>query len=187
MESCGLQYHLSTSRKSINSSFHKLAQGKTLLDLGHFHNRGVAVLQCLADVLGPQGVFIRIRRNRHDVAMSFSSHYYTPCMTSDNIHPQVSVCPHSQEKATAGPVYLDVADDIWNAFTPFQRFLWYADEVEERWHQLTSSKKNRSNSPEFYEITWSDSHELKQGLDALRKSRGCIILTSKHSTTQSLM
>lgn len=144
-----------------------------MLDLGHFHNRGVAVLQCLADVLGPQGVFIRIRRNRHDVAMSFSSHYYTPCMTSDNIHPQVSVCPHSQEKATAGPVYLDVADDIWNAFTPFQRFLLYADEVEERWHQLTSSKKNRSNSPEFYEITWSDSHELKQGLDALRKSLGC--------------
>ena len=68
-------------------------------------------------------------------------------------------------------MYLQVEDDIWDSFTPFQRFLWYVDEVEEKWHVLTT--RNRSKSPRFHEITWSSSDELKQGLFALRQSFGC--------------
>jgi len=149
---------------------YNLAQSQVLVDIGHYHNRG-SVLKCLADLLGDSAVFLRIRRNRYDVAMSFSSHFYTPCLTSNQSHPMVSLCPHSVERGVAGPVYLNVTDVVWDAFTPFQRFLWYADEVEERWHVMQSA--SRTSSPQFHQVTWSTTKELKDGLFAVRASLGC--------------
>lgn len=147
-------------------------KNQVFVDLGHYHNRG-AVLECLADLLQDKAVFVRIRRNRYDIAMSFSSLYYTPCLTYEieQDHPVLSTCPRSTERRQAGPVHLHVRDYIWDSFTPFQRFLWYADEMEEKWHVLTA--KNRGKSPRFHEITWSSSEELKQGLFELRQSFGC--------------
>lgn len=147
-----------------------------LLDVGHYHNRGV-VLECLVDLLHVEAAFVRIRRNRYDIATSFSSHYYTPClneMSTNEPHPTASLCPHSEERKTAGPVYLNVDDSTWDSvFTPFQRFLWYADEIEEKWNDLITRCRGRTNHPQFYEVTWSTSSELQQGLYTIRARLGC--------------
>lgn len=160
-------------KASLIPRLYQLAQNKTLIDLGHYHNRGRAVLECLADWL-EETAFVRIRRNRYDIAMSYSSKYYTPCLSSTEIHPESSICPHSIERKTAGPVYLNVDDDVWDAYSPFQRFLWYADEVEERWHILTTKSLLRTKGSQFYQVTWSTSDDLKRGLYEIRKSLGCV-------------
>jgi len=153
----------------------------TYLDMGHFHNRG-RILECLADHLKEQVVFVRVRRNRYAIARSFARDNVTPCITSPynsqlksnkvtgqrKIHPEITLCPRSDEGI--GPVNLPVPDGIWDAMTPFQRFLWYADEMEHRWHTLTS-KYNDGQS--YHEITWSDTEELKDGIDDLRGKLGC--------------
>jgi hypothetical protein len=84
-----------------------------------------------------------------------------------------------------------VADDIWdNFFVPFQRFLWYADEMEHRWHTLklivydevsyttkdTETQGGRRQGwgrPRFYDVTWSHGAELLKEVDELRKQLGC--------------
>ncbi len=65
---------------------------------------------------------------------------------------------------------LQVSDDIWDTMTPFQKFLWYADEMEHRWHTLTSRYKNGTT---YYELTWSHPRELEEGIDNLRTIYGC--------------
>lgn len=152
--------------------------GATYIDLGHFHNRG-RVLECLAEILGERATFVRIRRNRYSVANSFLSHrvgFQTTCMvdTRGMKSPTVSLCPRSGERA--GPVNLPTSDQVWDEFTPFQRFLWYSDEVEHRWHTLKGMFEDRSGnsgSPHFHEMTWHDGDELTDGIQNLRNELGC--------------
>ena len=57
-------------------------------------------------------------------------------------HPSVSLCPRSDEGD--GPVNLPVPDDAtWDRLTSFQRFLWYADKMEHRWHALRAVTRGR--------------------------------------------
>jgi hypothetical protein len=167
----------------------------TYIDLGHYYNRG-RLLECLADQLREKVTFVRIRRNRYDIARSFSEQFKTPCIKGTKPgrkHPHTTVCPRSGEDI--GPVNLRVDDDVWDGMTPFQRFLWYADEMEHRWHTLTTRAYHRGEvggsrqqgkktdaaaeqaaqqRPAFHEITWSSSRQLVRQTDRLRRDAfGC--------------
>jgi len=147
------------------------------IDIGHWHNRGRAI-ECLAKSLSDQATFIHIRRNRYSIASSFTHLKETPCMIDNGgmKHPGVAVCPRSGERA--GPVNLPLDDSIWDSFTPFQRFLWYADEMEHRWYTLKQMFDNNNgssyNSPTFYEIEWRNGVELEEGAQYLRRKLGCL-------------
>jgi hypothetical protein len=162
----------------------------TYVDMGHFHN-GFRTLECLANRLGKQVTFVRIRRNRYSIANSFATEFDTPCVTSPrsiNLSmPQVAVCPRSDEGI--GAVNLPVEDDIWDSMTPFQRFLWYADEIEHRWHTMTS-KYNKG--PSYYEINWSDPKDLQIAFDEVVFNKlGCTnstkLINSKEHVAHSKM
>ena len=101
----------------------KSIDNTTFIDMGHFHNRG-RVIECLADHFREQAAFVRVRRDRYSIANSFAKRNQTPCILANKLlrHPGGSVCPRSGEDA--GLVNLPVPSDlIWDAMTPFQRFL----------------------------------------------------------------
>jgi len=62
--------------------------------------------------------------------------------------------PKSHEGGTLNlPVPLD---EIWDSFTPLQRFLWYADEMEHHWYTLRQQRNistGNDAAPAFYEMT----------------------------------
>jgi hypothetical protein len=102
-------------------------------------------------------------------------------------HPHVSICPRSTENS--GHVDLPVPNDtVWDSMTSFQQFLWYADEMEHRWHslQMIFDSRNRaissalpqhgtgtSRKPTFIEVTWNNEEELESGVNWVRKQLGC--------------
>lgn len=118
----------------------------------------------------------------------------TPCMSRNIIngqsfaHPHVSICPRSTENY--GPVDLVIDDTVWDSLSTFQQFLWYADEMEHRWHTLQmlfdgnldgSSKIERtvttsSGTPKFIEVTWNNELELRKSVDLVREQLGCTLL-----------
>ena len=155
---------------------------------GHFHNRG-RTLECLAKHLRDRVVFVHVRRNRYSIARSFedsmsrlTSKYpemkITPCISRNVIggqdlgHPHVSICPRSTENA--GPVDLPVGNDsIWDSFSTFQQFLWYADEMEHRWYTLQKIFNDENVAPKFIEVSWSNKEELQNGVNRVREQLGC--------------
>jgi hypothetical protein len=139
----------------------------THMDLGHFHNRG-PVLECMAKLLD-KATFVLLRRNRHDIAISFSKHCLTPCLNAEPKmrHPVISCCPHSEERNV--PVSLAVEDEVWTQLSSFQKFLWMADEMEHWFYKLQQA----FSSPNYLEISWSSSKELSTGLADVRVSLGC--------------
>lgn len=209
--------HLMTSIQSQTGDVTASRRSSTTyIDLGHFHNRGRR-LECLAKHFGDRSVFIHVRRNRYNIARSFvgKGALKTPCVVDNTMYktekehtrrfkfgkrrirnrtevsPTVGICPRSRENA--GPVDLPVSDAIWDAFTPFQRFLWYADEMEHRWYSLQNMFNNDSNSdhvivglrgvPSFYEATWNDADELKKSVSDIRNKLSCTTemeLKNKH-------
>ena len=147
----------------------------TFLDLGHYHNRG-RVVECLAAVLGDSVAFVRIRCDRYAIARSYASKFGTPCLAGKlqgSRRPGVTLCPRSDEGD--GPVDLPVPDDAtWDGLTPFQRFLWYADEVEHRWVALRAARRpGPHGGPRFLELTWSRAEEMAAGARRLRRELGC--------------
>ena len=179
----------------------------TYLDLGHFHNRG-HTMECLAYLLGERATFIHVGRNRYDIARSHSKISQTPCITDPHndeikeelqrnptkemiqkkkkgkeppktyIHPHVSRCPRSGEGA--GPVDLPISnDDVWDEFIPYQRFLWLADELTHRWHNLKlfyetkSSKDLPHGKPKFLEMRWSLSSDFDREISKIKAELGC--------------
>jgi ribosomal protein L12E/L44/L45/RPP1/RPP2 len=94
-------------------------------------------------------------------------------------HPRVTTCPRSTERI--GTVALPVLDDtMWDSLTTFQKFLWYADEMELRWYRMKQffqnqekQRKRRKRSPNFYEVTWSTSTEFRTELQRLRQDLHC--------------
>lgn len=154
------------------------------IDGGHFHNYG-RHMECLAKAYGDESAFIHIRRNRYDIARSFSQEIKrneTPCLRDRPklFHPGAAVCPRSTEDA--GPVDLPVqGDGIWDNFTNFQKFLWYADEMEHRWHSIQEIEfenveipdRQGEGRPTFLEYTWNTGEELRSELSKLRNRLGC--------------
>ena len=194
-----IRYQYQKERQQDDSMNHT-----TYIDMGHFHNRG-RILECLAKYFGESAAFVRIRRNRYDIARSFvGTRGKTPCIidnkmyiskkkaSSKGVHPRVAICPRSGENS--GPVNLKVTDDIWDSFVPFQRFLWYADEMEHRWHTITkiaydeesynagdikathSRRQQGWGRPRFYDVAWNSGEELKEEVNKLRKQLGCTSL-----------
>eukprot|EP00977_Amphora_coffeiformis_P008763 scaffold1984_cov162-Amphora_coffeaeformis.AAC.12 len=110
---------------------------------------------------------VRIYRNRYQIARSFIKDFSTSCMrTGDKKnHPVVAVCPWDQ----AGIPNLIVASpEIWSDFTPFQRFLWYADEMEHRWYTLQRDFPKVT----FWDASWETPEELEEKLQQIRIKLG---------------
>lgn len=102
----------------------------------------------------------------------------TPCISRNVIegqdlgHPHVSICPRSTENA--GPVDLPISNDsIWDSFSTFQQFLWYADEMEHRWHTLKKIFIDEIAAPTFIEVSWDNEEELQIGVNQVREQLGC--------------
>jgi len=126
----------------------------------------------------------------------------TPCLAQNVVngknvsHPGVAICPRSTEGR--GPVNLPISsDEVWDSLSPFQQFLWYADEMEHRWNTLQklfygnqkiSSDVRRHvpgghGIPTFIEVTWDSEDELEDGVNWVREQLGCspaMFLTNKH-------
>lgn len=126
----------------------------------------------------------------------------TPCLAQNMLngknisHPSVAICPRSTEDR--GPVDLSISsDDVWDSLTPWQQFLWYADEMEHRWNtlqqifytnhiitpQLRRHVPGGSGKPTFIEVTWDSKDELQDGVNWVREQLGCtpaIFLTNEH-------
>jgi hypothetical protein len=66
-------------------------------------------------------------------------------------------------------------DDVWDSLSSFQQFLWYADEMEHRWHTLQQmfAGNHENNVPNFIEVTWNNRQELQEGVDWVRNQLGC--------------
>lgn len=150
----------------------KRRYSRTWIDLGHYHNSLPSGLECLAETLGNRLAFVRIRRNRYDIANSFSKEMQTSCIRSTTLkHPSVSYCPHSSEVQIGGlgPTTMPVNDKAWDSLTAFQQFLWVADEIEMRSHII------KQNYPQvrYYETTWTTSEELGSGMNEVKRLMGC--------------
>jgi hypothetical protein len=109
-------------------------------------------------------------------------------MNTTKIHPNVATpcCPRSGENV--GPVHLPVpSDEIWDALTPFQRFLWYADEMEHRWHSLEAKASfEKAECPSFYETTWNSGVEIVREIRSLlRKERPRLFSSQNHPAEES--
>ena len=132
--------------------------------------------------------FVRIRRNRHDIARSFAMKFGTPCrkeyvfdetlqkMKKNGRSPNVSYCP-LEDNETPIALPLIVRNDrnntntekinMWKRqLTPYQKFLWMADEIEYRYYKLLNNYPNSR----YYEITWSNSSELQDGVDNVKQT-----------------
>jgi hypothetical protein len=157
----------SYTRDKVIPFLDEMRGNKTWIDMGHYHNRG-PILECFASLLGSSAAFVRIRRNRYDIAISHVRQYKehwniseAPCK-AEGI---VVYCPSDQ----VGPVALPVQIGIWNQLTDFQKFLWLADELEYRFHKL----KMEIPGPRYLEMTWSTGDELAVGIKEVRSQLGC--------------
>eukprot|EP00804_Cyclotella_cryptica_P007042 CCRYP_019908-RA/>CCRYP_019908-RA protein AED:0.03 eAED:0.03 QI:70/1/1/1/1/1/2/55/539 len=116
----------------------------------------------------------------------------TPCLAQNIVngknvsHPGVAICPRSTEGR--GPVNLPISsDEVWDSLSPFQQFLWYADEMEHRWntlqkmfytnHTISSDVRRHvpggHGIPTFIEVTWDSEGELHDGVNWVREQLGC--------------
>ncbi|KAL3778945.1 hypothetical protein HJC23_001246 [Cyclotella cryptica] len=116
----------------------------------------------------------------------------TPCLAQNIVngknvsHPDVAICPRSTEGR--GPVNLPISsDEVWDSLSPFQQFLWYADEMEHRWntlqkmfytnHAISSDVRQHvpggHGIPTFIEVTWDSEDELHNGVNWVREQLGC--------------
>ena len=95
-----------------------------------------------------QTTFLRIRRHRHEAAVSLT--YNREEMRQQGITKEtyqdeaVPVDPTAFAKCTFSPflrkedviIKMDGKEDVWNKFSPFQKGLWVVDETEEQWLRL---------------------------------------------------
>ena len=126
----------------------------------------------------------------------------TPCLAQDVVNgknfskPSVSICPRSTE--ARGHVDLQIpSDEIWDSLSPFQQFLWYADEMEHRWYTLQKMFYSMykiapqfrrhipggNGKPTFIEVTWDSKDELEDAVNWARQQLGCTpahFLTNEH-------
>jgi hypothetical protein len=144
---------------------------KRFVDLGHYYNTP-SILECLALHYEDDIAFVRIRRNRHDIAHSFASSFMTPCYGNeegdDERHPVLSYCPIKRKVNDNDnpPVPLHVETNTWMKFNAFQKFLWLADDLEMRWVYF---QKYFPNS-HYVDISWSDPDELVGGIIDVAKA-----------------
>ena len=167
------------TRTTVIPYLDKLRQRHTWVDLGHYHNRG-PVLECLAEALGARLALIYLRRNRHHVARSFASRKNSSCLELQSLEnipktkkPKgVVYCPR-YENNNHWPVALKVdSDQVWEALSPFQKFLWLTDELEYRWYKIQQQQDRLK--VQLFELSWTLPSELAQGLHRVRTEMGCL-------------
>lgn len=103
----------------------------------------------LIDVLGEEHVsFIRIRRNRFEVARSYLVEHKWPC----NGDGMFMLCPW--EHGSLILQHVTLPHDKWHLLNAFQKLLWMQDEVAFRWQQLRLDSKAST-----LEVAWTKDTE----------------------------
>jgi len=110
--------------------------------------------------------FVRLRRRRVDVAMSFAANWTRadPVETGNQIR---NICTHPAMKtATLRLASVDdgiIPDDLWESWTIFQQYLWFADEIEARWMIF----RNRHPNVPVFDLGYVDGSLPDKALDDL--------------------
>jgi hypothetical protein len=93
------------------------------------HQTLLGIIPALSQVLGKRARFVRMRRNRIDVAYSFAQKGQGPCSPTCKF----CLCP-------LDPLVRCPVDGlIWRSMSVFQQFLWFVDELECQWQSFLSS------------------------------------------------
>lgn len=108
----------------------RLAEQNARVYFASGHQTLLGILPALVDRLKGRIRFIRLRRNRFDVAYSFHTKADGPCM-----HHCV-YCPCPLDAATRCPV----PGHLWGSLNAYQQYLWAVDEVECMWQALIRSR-----------------------------------------------
>eukprot|EP00035_Acanthoeca_spectabilis_P034539 m.29584 g.29584 ORF g.29584 m.29584 type:complete len:397 (-) comp6717_c0_seq1:2761-3951(-) len=108
--------------------------------LGAGHQIILGMVPALVRVLGDKAKFIRLRRNKKDVAYSYYQKGGDPC-TGKCIY---CICPLD------AAARIPVRGEIWEKLSVYQRYLWFVDELEAQWQ---ATKKTFPNI-NFVEIDW---------------------------------
>ncbi|KAJ8613491.1 hypothetical protein CTAYLR_002160 [Chrysophaeum taylorii] len=95
-----------------------------IVDFGH--NLNLGFLRPLAAVLGDRVAFVRVVRHRYDTCRSFMSEGKVPCGKG-----MWTLCPTKHPHIALPP-----PRGVWNGLTPWQKVMWFIDEVEARWQRL---------------------------------------------------
>lgn len=119
----GMKY---VAERKVPKIVHVLRARKqhTWIESGHQNMLGE--LSGLAQMLGKQVRFVRMRRNRLDVAYSYSQKGEGPCS------PACIYCLCPLDPIARCPV----DGETWGMLTLFQQYLWFVDELECQWQAL---------------------------------------------------
>lgn len=90
---------------------------------GAGHQIITGMVPALVKALGDNGRFIRLRRNKKDVAFSYSQKRGGPC-TAQCIY---CICPLDASAR------IPVRGEVWEKMSKYQRYLWFVDELEAQW------------------------------------------------------
>jgi hypothetical protein len=129
----------------------------TVFDLGHhtlyFYK---ALVKYLIEETNFSFVFVRIRRDRHETAMSLM--YGTPGVPWTDMCSQLMfrLCPQDR----TDEVINKVSTDVWGNFTNFQRALWMVDEIEARWRQLKAAYPKMEHLEVLWGKCWPESFSI---------------------------
>ena len=96
------------------------------------HQIVLGIIPALADVLGARGRFVRMRRNRLDVAYSYAQKLDGPCALGC----KYCICP--MDPLARCPV----SAAVWEQLSVYQQFLWFVDELECQWHAVLKDRPN---------------------------------------------
>jgi hypothetical protein len=107
---------------------------------GSGHQITLGLIPALIDVLGDRAKFIRLRRNKLDIAYSYAQKNGGPC-TSRCIF---CLCP--LDAAARMPV----EGSTWGKLSIFQQYLWFVDELEGQWQTVL----RRNPEINYIEVNW---------------------------------
>jgi hypothetical protein len=105
------------------------------------HQTLLGVIPALSQVLGKRARFVRVRRNRIDVAYSYAQKGQGPCS------PTCKFCLCPLDPLARCPV----DGLIWRSLSVFQQYLWFVDELECQWQAFLASAPADTI---FTEINW---------------------------------
>jgi hypothetical protein len=108
---------------------------------GSGHQVGLGMVPALIDVLGDRAKFVRLRRNKLDVAYSYAQKDGGPC-THRCIF---CLCP--LDAAARMPI----PGEVWEQLSVFQQYLWFVDELEGQWQAVLRGRPNIN----YMEMDWT--------------------------------
>ena len=115
---------------------------------GSGHQIALGMIPALIDVLGDSAKFVRLRRNKMDVAYSYAQKNGGPC-THRCIF---CLCP--LDAAARMPI----PGGLWEELSIYQRYLWFVDELEGQWQAVL----RRSPGINYIEMDWDKKIEPEE-------------------------